>query len=186
LSDGGEKSVRKVIEYTLVSLDGLFEEPQHLGFMQYRNEAYLRDGLGLLHACDALLMGRTTYESFARIWPDRSHPWADRMNAIQKYVFSTKLEKAAWNNSTIIRGDVAAEVAKLKQQEGCDLLVYGHGLFGESLLKQHLLDVLELSIHPVILGHGKPLFREGENVKLKLVATKSFSNIVKLTYEPQY
>jgi dihydrofolate reductase len=82
---------------------------------------------------------------------------------------------------------VEAYVTKLKQQEGRDLLVYGRGLFGETLLKHHLLDVLDLSIHPLVLGQGKHLFREGETTQFRLVAAKSFSKgIVKLTYEPQY
>jgi len=88
-------------------------------------------------------------------------------------------ERAITNN--------AGRVAKLKQQEGQDLLVYGHGLLGETLLKHHLLDVLDLSIHPLVVGRGKQFFREGENATLRLVATKSFSRgIVKLTYEPRY
>jgi dihydrofolate reductase len=178
--------MRKIIEYTLVSIDGVFSDTQTLGFMDYRDDAYLRDGLGLLLACDAMLMGRRTYESFATMWPGRAHPWADRINAIQKYVFSSRLEKVEWNNSTIVRGDIAAEATKLKQQEGRDLLVFGHGRIGETLLKRHLLDVLDLSIHPLVVGHGELFFRAGENAKFRLVATKSFSKIVKLTYEPQY
>ncbi len=179
--------MRNIIEYTLVSVDGVFSGADISGFFEYRDDAYLRDGLGQLLACDAMLMGRNTYEGFAKIWPGRTHPWADRINAIQKYVFSSKLEKAEWNNSTIVRGDVIAEVTKLKQQEGRDLLIYGHGLLGETLLKQHLLDVLDLSIHPLVVGQGKQFFREGENATLRLVAAKSFSKgIVKLTYEPQY
>jgi dihydrofolate reductase len=179
--------MRKIIEYTLVSVDGVFSGADISGFFNYRDEAYLRDGLGQLLACDAMLMGRNTYENFAKMWPGRTHPWADRINAIQKYVFSSKLERAEWNNSTIVRGNVVAEVTKLKQQEGRDLLSWGHGLLGETLLKHHLLDVLDLSIHPLVVGQGKQFFREGENAKLRLVATKSFSKgIVKLTYEPQY
>ena len=178
--------MRKIIEYTLVSIDGVFEDPARLGFMGYRDDAYLRDGLGILLACDAMLMGRNTYESFAKIWPSRSDPWAARLNTMQKYVFSSTLEKADWSNSTIVRGDVVAGVNKLKQQEGRDLLILGHGHLAETLLKQHLLDVLDLSIHPLVEGRGRLFFREGENAKLKLLATKSFSKIVKLTYEPQY
>jgi len=90
------------------------------------------------------------------------------------------------NNSTVVRGDVAAEVTKLKQQDGGDLLVLGYGLLGETLLQHRLIDVLDLDIHPVMLSHGKSLSREGQAVKLKLTATKNFSKIVKLTYEPQY
>jgi dihydrofolate reductase len=179
-------TMRKIIEYTLVSIDGVFSGPQLLGFMDYRDDAYMRDGLGQLLACDAMLMGRTTYENFAKAWPGRNHPWASRLNSIRKYVFTSTLERAEWENSTIVRGDVVAEVTKLKEQDGGDLLVYGHGLLAETLLEHHLLDVLDLSIHPLFVGSGKLLFREGRQTKMKLVETRSFSQIVKLTYEPQY
>jgi len=156
------------------------------GFFEYRDEAYLRDGLGQLLSCEAMLMGRTTYENFARIWPGRSHPWAERINSMPKYVFSSTLEHAEWNNATIVRGDVVAEVSRLKQQEGRDLLIWGHGLLGQTLLKHHLLDVLDLSIHPLVLGQGRLFFRQGETARLRLVAGKCFSKgIVKLTYESQ-
>jgi dihydrofolate reductase len=179
--------MRKIIEYTLVSVDGVFAGADTSGFFEYRDDAYLRDGLGQLLACDAMLMGRNTYEGFAKMWPGRTHPWADRITAMRKYVFSSKLEKADWNNSTIIRGDVVAEVTKLKQQEGRDLLIWGHGLLAETLLKHHVLDVLDLSIHPLLVGQGKQFFRAGEHATLRFVAAKSFSKgIVKLTYEPQY
>jgi len=181
--------MRKIIEYTLVSLDGVFEDPARRGFMEYRDDAYLRDGLGLLLACDGMLMGRTVYEGNAKIWPQRAgaHPWADRLNAIHKYVFSSKLERAEWANSTIIRGDVPTELARLKQQDGGNLLIWGHGLLAQTVLKHQLLDVLDLSIHPVIAGTGGLWFREGQSARMKLVATKMFSSgIVKLTYEPQY
>lgn len=178
--------MRKIIEYTLISIDGVFAGTDNSGFFAYRDEAYLRDGLGQLLACDAMLMGRTTYENFTRLWPGRDHPWAERINAMPKYVFSSTLEKAEWNNSTLIRGDVVEEVTKLKQQEGGDLLIYGHGLLGQTLLKHHLLDVLDLSIHPLVLGQGKLFFRQGETANLRLVATKGFTKgIVKLTYETQ-
>jgi dihydrofolate reductase len=178
--------MRNMIEYTLVSLDGVYAGAAISEFSAYRDEAYMRDGLAQALACDALLMGRTTYEDFAKVWPRRTDPWADRINTMPKYVFSSTLEKADWTNSTIVRGDVVAEVTRLKQREGGDLLIYGHGLLAETLLKHHLLDVLDLSIHPLVVGQGKQFFREGETARLRLVATKSFSKgIVKLTYEPQ-
>ena len=178
--------MRKIIEYTLVSVDGVFSGPALQQFLGYRDDAYLRDGLGQLLACDAMLMGRTTYESFAKIWPGRDHPWAGRLNAIQKYVFSSTLERADWNNSIIIRGDVETEVTKLKEQDGGDLLIYGHGLLAETLLSLGLLDVLDISVHPIVAGSGELLFREGQKADMKLTAIKGFSKIVKLTYEPQY
>jgi dihydrofolate reductase len=175
--------MRKVVEYTLVSADGVFEDPVNLGFMEYRDDAYLRDGLGLLTQCDALLFGRRTYESFAKTWPGRAHPWAGRLNAIPKYVFSSTLDSAGWDNSTLIRGDAAAEVARLRQQEGGDLLIFGHGLLGESLLRAHLIDVIDLSFHPVLAGRGKQFFRDGQAAGLRLASVKTFAQIVKVTYE---
>ena len=82
---------------------------------------------------------------------------------MRKYVFSSTLEDTGWDNSAIVRGDVAAETTKLKQQEGRDLLIWGHGLLAQTLLKQHLIDVLDVSIYPVLAGHGKMFFREGRN-----------------------
>jgi|SRR5215472_13534907 len=179
--------MRKIIEYTLVSADGVIGDLQDWGIANFQDDAYLRDGLGQLLACDAMLLGRGAYEIFANIYPARTgHPWAARVNAMQKYVFSSTLDKASWENSTVVRGDVAAEVTKLKQQDGRDLLIWGHGLLAETLLKRHLLDVLDISIYPVVAGRGKPFLRAGQNANLKLVTTKSFSKgIVKLTYEPQ-
>src|SRR5262249_42714277 len=110
--------MRKIIEYTLVSADGVFAAPARQRLLGYPAHAYLRDGVGQLLACDAMLMGQTTYEAFVKIWPGRTHPWAGRLNAIRKYVFSATLDRADWNNSTVIRGDVVIEAAKLKQQEG--------------------------------------------------------------------
>jgi dihydrofolate reductase len=177
--------MRKIIEYTLVSADGAVGDVQNWGLRNFQDDAYLRDGLGQLLACDAMLMGRHTYELLANVYPSRTDPWAARLNPMQKYVFSSTLETAVWDNSTIVRGDVAAEVTKLKQQEGRDLLIWGHGLLAETLLKQHLIDVLDISIYPIVVGRGKMFFREGQDAKLRLVTSKTFSKgIVKLTYEP--
>jgi dihydrofolate reductase len=179
--------MRKIIEYTLLSVDGSFENPSSWGFMKFRDDAYTRDGLGLLHACEAMLMGRSMYEASVRIWRGRiDHPWAARVNEMRKYVFSSTLEKADWDNTTIVRGGVAAEAQKLKQQDGRDLLIWGHTQLAETLFKHRLIDVLDLSIHPVLVGSGKLFFREGQAANLKLVAAKAFSQIVKLSYEPQY
>lgn len=178
--------MRKIIESTLISVDGVFAETDFSKFFAYHDQTYLGDGLGLLLSGDAIFMGRTTYELWANLWPERTHLWAERINAIPKYVFSSTLETAAWNNSTLLRGDVVAEVSRLKQQEGGNLLLFGHGLLGETLLKHHLLDVLELEVHPLVLGHGRQFFRQDLNATLKPIAAKSFSTgIVRLTYEPQ-
>jgi dihydrofolate reductase len=178
--------MRQIIEYTLASIDGVFSAPQIMKFSEYRDDAYYRDGLGQALACEAMLMGRTTYEQFAKIWPERSDPWAHRLNDMPKYVFSSTLQRGDWTNSVVINGDVATEVAKLKNQDGGDLLVYGHGLLAQTLLKAQLIDLLDVAIHPIFLGSGELLFHEGLTAAMKLVATKTISKIVKLTYEPQY
>jgi len=179
--------MRKLIEYCLVSADGIvLDDP--FPFKDYLDDNYLRDRVGLFESCDAMLCGRTTFERFARMSAARQGGprYLARLDAMKKYVFSSKLDTAAWNNSTIVRGDVAAEVARLKHEDGGDLLLLGHGLLGQTLLKERLLDVIDLTIHPVVLGYGKSFFREGQAATLKLAATRSFSKLVKLTYEPQY
>src|SRR5499426_3593917 len=129
--------------------------------MQYFDQAAQEDALSLLSNSDAMLMGRRTYEIFSAVWPTQSGPYADRLNNIRKYVFSSTLQQADWNNATIIAGDVAAKAAKLKSQDGQNLVIYGHGPLGQALLEHGLLDELRLFIHPVIVGRGKLLFREG-------------------------
>jgi dihydrofolate reductase len=179
--------MRKVIEWTLVSTDGSFDDPINLGFMQYQDDAYLSDGLGLLTACDAILFGRNTYQMFAKLYQGgRAHPWADRMHTVPKYVFSSTLGSADWNNSTLVEGDAVAEVTRLKQQDGGDLLVLGHGRFGESLLRAQLTDVIDLDVYPVLAGSGQQFFRDGQTAQVRLAAVKTFSKIVKMTYELQH
>ena len=172
----------------MVSVDGVVpDDPVGMGFADYYDDTYLRERLALFTTCDAILWGRTTYEVFSKMWSgkEKTHPYAARLIAIRKYVYSATLETADWNNSTVVHGDVVAEVTKLKQQEGGDLLVLGHGLFAETLLKHRLLDILHLDIHPVFVGPGRPLSREGQTARLKLTATKVFSKVVRLSYEPQ-
>ena len=176
--------MRKIIESTLVSLDGVIGDP-HLWAMNYFDDEAQKDSLEMLLASDAMLMGRRTYEIFAGVWPARTGDYADRMNSIRKYVFSSTLERADWNNSTIIRGDVAAEVAKLKQQDGRGLVIYGHGPLGQTLLEHGLLDQLRFWIHPILVGRGRLLFLEGEKRILKLIAKKTLgTGVVVLSYQP--
>jgi dihydrofolate reductase len=179
-----EAVMRKIIESTLVSLDGVIGDPQVWAGDYFDKEAQT-GALAQLLASDAMLMGRRTYEVFATAWPPLSSEYADRMNSIRKYVFPSTLARADWNNSTIIRGDVAAEVAKLKQQDGQDLVIYGHGPLGHTLLAHHLLDELQFAIHPLIVGGGTPLFRDGEKTTLKLLGAKTLgTGVVVLSYQP--
>jgi dihydrofolate reductase len=180
-------AMRKIIEACLISADGIvLDDP--FPFRDYLDDEVLRDRVALFEACDAVLWGRTTYERFSKRWSggQAAPPYIARLSAMRNYVFSSKLETAEWNLSTLVRGDAAVEVTRLKKQDGGDLLILGHGLLGETLLKERLLDVLDLTIHPVLVGQGKPLFREGQTARLKLATTKSYSKLVKVTYEPQY
>jgi dihydrofolate reductase len=177
--------MRKIIESTLMSVDAVVGDPAAWGVMDYRDAEVQQEALERLSGCDAMLMGRRTYEAFAKIWPPQTTDLANRLNGIRKYVFSSTLEKADWNNSTIMRGDVAAQVTKLKQQDGRDLAIYGHGLLGQTLLAHGLLDELQLSIHPLLVGSGMLLFRDGEARRLRLVSARTFgTGVVVLSYQP--
>jgi dihydrofolate reductase len=176
--------VRKVIESTLVSLDGVIGDPQVWAEPYFNDDAGAR-ALKQLLVTDAMLMGRRTYEIFAAMWPASTGAYADRMNGIHKYVFSSTLETAEWSNSTIIGGDVAAAVRELKQHDGQDLVMYGHGPLGQTLLEHQLLDEIRLWVHPLLVGHGTTLFREGASATLELVATEALeTGVVILTYKP--
>jgi dihydrofolate reductase len=166
--------MRKIIESTLVSLDGVTRDP-HLWITDYFDSEAEKYALELLSTSDAMLMGKRTYEFFATSFPRRTGEYGERVNGIRKYVFSSTLKKADWSNSYIVKGDVATNVAKLKSKAGKDLVIYGHGLLAQTLLTHHLLDELKLWIHPCFVGHGKLLFREGEKTNLKLIAQKTLA-----------
>ena len=177
--------MRKIIESTLMSLDGVFGDP-HIWATEYFDDEAERHALELLSTADAMLMGRRTYEFFAAAFPHQTGEYGDRVNKIRKYVFSNTLKKADWTNSVVIGGDVVVEAAKLKAQASGDLVIYGHGMLGQALLKHHLIDELKLWIYPLILGHGSLLYREGEKAKLKLVGQKiSPKGIVVLSYSQE-
>jgi dihydrofolate reductase len=174
--------MRKIIESTLVSLDGVFESP-HVWATEYFDHEAEKYALDLLLTSAAMLMGRKTYEFFAAAFPHQKDDYGHRINEMQKYVFSNSLNKADWSHSSIVAGDVATEAAKLKQQDGKGLVIYGHGLLARTLLEQGLLDELKLWIHPLFVARGERLFREGRKLKMNLVATKTFeTGVVVLTY----
>jgi dihydrofolate reductase len=176
--------MRKIIESTLVSADGVVGSPPQWA-MDYRDEEVTRDALERLSGSDALLMGRGTYELFAAIWPGQTDDFAQRVNGIRKYVFSSTLGSAGWSNSTIVRGDVLAEVRKIKAEDGGDLALFGHGRLAQTLLENGLTDELRLSIHPVLAGAGLPQFRPGGKTPLTLVSTKAFkTGVVTLSFHP--
>jgi dihydrofolate reductase len=184
-----EFSMRKVVAWELVSLDGVMESPERWSF-QFHNDEMAEANASGMAAADAMLFGRVTYQEFAAFWPYQNsaeQPFTDYLNNTLKYVVSTTLEEPLeWQNSTLIKDDVAEVVAGLKQQPGKDIGIVGSGTLVRSLLRDGLLDELGLMIHPIVLGSGKRLFEEGGDQKvLELVDSKTFSTgVLNLTYRP--
>jgi dihydrofolate reductase len=172
-----------------VSLDGVVESPEKWQLPYFNDEMGEVIGAAMTEA-DAMLLGRVTYQEFASYWPGVSsedQPFAEHMNNTPKYVVSTTREEPLeWNNSTLIKGNVAEEIAKLKQQPGKDIGITGSATLVQSLLQDDLLDELGLLVHPIVVGSGKRLFEDGGDQKaLKLVDSRVFSTgVVYLTYQP--
>jgi dihydrofolate reductase len=189
--DSEEASMRKVIASELVSLDGVVESPEKWHFPYFNDE--MGEAIGeAMAASDAMLLGRLTYEGFAAFWPSQEGSDEDQeitgyMNNTPKFVVSKTLEEPLeWNNSTLIKGNVAEEITRLKQQPGKDISITGSGTLVRSLLAEDLLDELRLMVHPIIVGSGKRLFEEGGDQKaLDLVDSKTFgTGVLYLTYQP--
>ena len=188
--------MRKVVVSQFVSLDGVVEDPSSWTF-QFSGEEQQKYKLDELAAADTLLLGRVTYEEFAAAWPKMMEQYegpgraelgeyADMMNGYPKFVVSTTLREAEWNNSTVITGNVADEVSTLKQQPGKDNLVFGSTELVNALVRHVLVDEFRLMVFPIVLGGGKRLFEDaGEQRVLSLVDTETFgTDVVVLTYEP--
>jgi dihydrofolate reductase len=179
--------MRNVVVSEFVSLDGVVEDPSWtFPFESEDKDQYKFDELA---AADALLLGRVTYEGFAAAWPqmeEQTGEYGAWMNGYPKHVASTTLEEPlGWNNSTLIEGDLAVEVTRLKEHDGKDILVFGSGDLVNTLMRHDLIDEYRLMVFPVVVGSGKRLFGEGDTKTLKLVETKTFdSGAVVLTYEP--
>jgi dihydrofolate reductase len=179
-----EVFMRQVIAVEFLSLDGVMESPEEWAFSYSNDEMEEANAAGMA-ASDALLLGRVTYEGLAAFWPNQpaGTPLVDYINSVPKFVVSGTLEEPlGWNNSTLIKEDVAEGVAELKQQPGKDITILGSGALVRTLLQ----DGLTLMVHPIVLGSGKRLFEDGGDRKLpKLVDSKTFSTgVVSLTYQP--
>ena len=135
---------------------------------------------------DALLLGRVTYEGFAEAWPSRTGDFADKFNTMPKYVVSSTLRDPSWTNTTVIDGDVAEEVRKLREQPGGDIVVHGSGTLVRALLEQDLVDELRLMVFPIVLGAGKRLFGEsGKATPLRLTDSRVVGDgVAIMVYEP--
>jgi dihydrofolate reductase len=181
--------VRKVVATELVSVDSVMGSPEDWAF-SYSNDEMEEANASGMAAADAMLLGRVTYQEFASYWPYQNsadQPFTDYLNNTPKFVVSTTLEEPLeWQNSTLIKGNVAEEVAKLKRQPGKDIGIVGSGTLVRSLLRDGLLDELTLMVHPIVVGSGKRLFEEGGGQKaLKLVDLKTFgTGVLYLTYQP--
>jgi dihydrofolate reductase len=178
--------MRKVVVSEYVTVDGVFEDLDRWHFDFWHDEIG-KYKLTELQASDGLLMGRVTYEGFASTWPDMTDQegFADRMNSLPKYVASTTLEDATWNNTTVIRENVPEAIADLKQEEGQSLLLGGSAQLANALLRHGLVDELRLLVHPVVFGRGRRLFDEElDTTTLKLSGTTTFATgVVALHYE---
>lgn len=176
----------KIVVTEFITVDGVIEDP-HLWNPPYFDEDAGKFKLEETMASDALLLGRVTYEGFAAAWPGRTDEagFADKFNSMPKYVVSTTLENPEWNNSTVIRGNLAEEVAKLKQQYEQDIVIHGSGKLVNSMMQEGLIDEYRLMVFPVVVGSGQRLFEEDRKANLKLVDTKTTgSGVAILIYEP--
>jgi dihydrofolate reductase len=179
--------MRKIINSTYISLDGVIEQPHMWPPTGPDDERSGTIQTELLLACDAVLMGRRTYDVFAPVWPTRSgDPYSDRINSMRKYVVSSTLGDPDWSNTTVISGDPIAEITRLKAEPGKDIVQYGFGQLSHALMEHGLLDELRLWIHPLIVGRGGPddlLYRDAPLTKFELRDTTPLkSGTVILSY----
>jgi dihydrofolate reductase len=187
----------KLIVTEFITLDGVIEDPggsENLdrggwAFQFERGEEGDKFKLDETLDAQVQLLGRVTYEGFAAAWPSRTDEvgFADKMNTMPKYVVSSTLKDLTWDNSTRIAGDVAGEVAKLKEQVVGDILVHGSATLVQSLVEHDLVDELRLMVFPTVLGGGKRLFGESGSAKaFRLIEARPVGGdgVVILTYEP--
>ncbi|MBF8169857.1 dihydrofolate reductase [Streptomyces olivaceus] len=167
--------MRRIIVCTFLTLDGVMQAPggpdedaeggfEHGGWQRPVDDEEVGTAVaGWYERSDAMLLGRKTYESFASYWPtaDPADPFTDRMNGMHKYVASRTLTSVEWRNSTLLEGDVAEAVRRLKASDGGDINVVGSGDLAQTLMRHGLVDEYRLTIHPVIVGTGKRLFADG-------------------------
>jgi dihydrofolate reductase len=196
----GELDMSKVVVVENLSLDGVMQAPgrpdedlrggfEHGGWaMPYNDSVKGRAMAGGMAQAGPMLFGRQTYEDFFRVWPNRKdNPFTEVLDNAQKYVASTTLtEPLPWKNSTLLKGDAADAVARLKEQQDKDIVVLGSGTLVQSLVQRRLVDEYVLLIHPVVLGSGRRLFVDGGTfAALQLVdAQTTTTGVVIATYRP--
>ncbi len=180
--------MRKIKSNFFISLDGVVESPDQWHFPYFDDEMGAAVGAGLATA-DAMLMGRVLYDEWAAYWPEKAdEPFGDVMNSMKKYVVSNSLQSAEWENSEIVGGDVAAgKLSELKAQDGGDIAMSGSATTVRWLLREGLLDELNLLVHPIVIGEGLArLFPPDEpKVALELLSAETFeTGVLNLSYGP--
>ncbi len=183
-----------IVVTEFVSLDGVVEDPggsegfRHAGwsFEIERGEEGDRFKLEEALAAEALLLGRVTYEGFAAAWPSMQGEFADKFNTMPKYVVSSTLQGPEWSNTTVLRGDLAEEVSKLRQAPGGEIVVHGSAQLAQALIEHDLVDELRLMVFPVVLGTGKRLFgATSDKKRLRLTDSRVVGDgVAILVYEP--
>jgi dihydrofolate reductase len=177
----------RIVNSTFVSLDGVINHMDrwHFDFVDDESDAIALDQL---HASDAMLMGRRTYEIYAEAWGGRDGAYADGINAIPKYVVSSTLRHPDWGNTTVLTGGLAEKVSELKRAHERDILMHGYGPVAKTLVREGLLDELCLWLHPMLAGVGTAedmLFSDGLNTRLTLLEARTLeSGVVLLRYRP--
>ena len=182
--------MRAIVNSTYITIDGVIADPQDWPSMGGFSDAGTVVQTLLLERCDAILLGRETYEAFAPVWSSRSgDALSDRMNALPKYVVSTTIDGSQWQHTTVIDHDPVEVIRELKEQPGADIVQYGFGPLAHALMAAGLLDELRLWVHPFFVGLGGPdslLFRAGSAATFELADTLTLdSGIVILTYRTQ-
>lgn len=175
--------MRKIIVGLFISLDGVVEAPEKWTF-PYQNEETMQVMGENMYRTDAMLLGRKTYDTYAATFAHQTGGIADYLNGTPKYVVSNTKQSADWNNSTLISGNVADEIARIKRGQGKDIMMNGSPSLVQSLMQHDLIDEYSLMVFPLVLGSGQRLFGEGTSAKLKLVSSRSLSTgVVHLKYE---
>ena len=176
--------MRKIIVTEFMSLDGVIENPAWT--FPYWNDAIAGFKAAETSAGEHMLLGRVTYQAFASAWPNSKDQGAQYFNSTRKYVVSNSPITLDWNNSVQIKGDLAEEITRLKQQDGPDLVVHGSGRLAQSLLQNQLVDQVRLLMYPVVLGKGQRLFENGVKLTLKLIESKDMGGgVIGLSYAPE-
>jgi dihydrofolate reductase len=184
----------RIVVSQFVSVDGVIEDPvgmETLGRGDWSGSASSGEEGGKFKVdeivdAEALLLGRKTYDSYAAAWPSRGGELADRFNSIPKYVVSSTLRDPAWENTTLLDGDPATEVGKLRDQPGGDILIQGSGQLTDTLLEHDLVDEWRLMIFPVVVGKGKRCFGDpGRAMNMRLTECRAVGEgVAILVYEP--